>query len=71
MIWGIHFDIANALKEVEELEEQSAQPGFWDDMEQSQKVLQKTKQLKDKIESYESLKTLREDTLMMRILRRL
>ena len=50
---------------MEELEEQSAQPGFWDDMEQSQKVLQKTKQLKDKIESYESLKALREDTLMM------
>ncbi len=50
---------------MEELEEQSAQPGFWDDMEQSQKVLQKTKQLKDKIESYENLKTLREDTLMM------
>lgn len=53
------------MKEVEELEEQSAQPGFWDDMEQSQKVLQKTKQLKDKISSYEDLKTLREDTLMM------
>ena len=34
-------------------------------MEQSQKVLQKTKQLKDKISRYESLCTLREDTLMM------
>ena len=53
------------MKEVEELEKQAAEPGFWDDMEQSQKVLQKTKQLKDKIESYERLKNLREDTLMM------
>ena len=53
------------MKEAEELETQSAEPGFWDDMEKSQKVLQKTKQLKDKIESYESLKTLREDALMM------
>ena len=53
------------MKEVEALETQSAEPGFWDDMEKSQKVLQKTKQLKDKIESYESLKTLREDALMM------
>lgn len=53
------------MKEVEELEAQSAEPGFWDDMESSQKILQKTKQLKDKIDSYESLKTLREDTLMM------
>ncbi len=53
------------MKEAEELETQSAEPGFWDDMEKSQKVLQKTKQLKDKIESYESLKALREDALMM------
>ena len=47
------------------MEAKSAEPGFWDDMEQSQKVLQKTKQLKDKISRYESLCTLREDTLMM------
>ena len=48
-----------------ELEAKAAEPGFWDDMEQSQKILQKTKQLKDKIESYEQLASLREDTLMM------
>ena len=34
-------------------------------MENSQKVIKKTKLLKDKIESYEELKSLREDTLMM------
>ena len=34
-------------------------------MENSQKVLQKTKQLKDKIESYEELRTTREDALVM------
>ena len=34
-------------------------------MENSQKVVKKTKQLKDKIAAYEELKTLREDTLMM------
>ena len=28
---------------------------FWSDMENSQKVLQKTKQLKSKVEAYESL----------------
>ena len=43
MIWGIHFDIAGAMTEIEQLEAQSAQPDFWDDMENSQKVLQKTK----------------------------
>ena len=34
-------------------------------MENSQKILQKTKQLKDKVQAYEDLKTLREDTLML------
>ncbi len=40
-------------------------PDFWDDMENSQKVLQKTKQLKDKVERYETLKTAWEDTIML------
>lgn len=47
------------------LEEESAQPDFWDDMENSQKVLQKTKQLKDKIEAFENLKSKWEDTLVL------
>ncbi len=38
-----------------ELEEISADPSFWDDMEKAQPVLQKTKQLKDKIEKFEKL----------------
>ena len=53
------------MKEAEELEKQAAEPSFWDDMENSQKVIKRTKQLKDKISAYEELKTLREDTLMM------
>ena len=53
------------MKEAEELEAKAAEPGFWDDMEESQKVLQRTKHLRDKIDRYERLKTLREDTLMM------
>jgi len=50
---------------VEKLEAQAAEPGFWDDMENSQKVLQRTKQLKDKIEKWENLKNTRDDALMM------
>ena len=50
---------------MKKLEAVAAEPDFWDDMANSQKVLQKTKQLKDKIESFEHLKTLREDALMM------
>lgn len=37
------------------MEEQTVQPGFWDDMEHSSKVLQKTKGLKDRLESFEQL----------------
>ncbi len=39
--------------------------GFWDDVENSQKVLQKTKQLKDKVARYDSLKGAWEDTLTL------
>ena len=41
--------------EIEELENKAAEPGFWDDMENSQKILQKTKVLKTKVEHYEKL----------------
>ncbi len=42
-------------KEIAQLEEASAVPGFWDDLDHSQKIMQKTKQLKDKVESFEKL----------------
>lgn len=58
-------DIAGALTEIKKLEAQSSEAGFWDDMENSQKVLQKTKQLKDKVERYETLKTGWEDALVL------
>ena len=53
--WGLHFDIARLKGEIEELEQKAAEPGFWDDLENSQKVLQRTKGLKTKIERYEWL----------------
>lgn len=53
--WGLHFDIAKLKGEIEELEQKAAEPGFWDDLENSQKVLQKTKGLKTKVERYERL----------------
>lgn len=58
-------NIAGALSEIDELEKKSAEPGFWDDMENSQKVLQKTKQLKDKVQSYEDLKNSWEDAIVL------
>lgn len=41
--------------EIEELENKAAEPGFWDDLENTQKVLQRTKGLKTKVERYQKL----------------
>lgn len=51
--------------EIAELEEQQTAEGFWDDMETSGKVLQKTKQLKNKVEKFETLCGEREDLLVL------
>ena len=41
-----------AKREVEELEIESAQPGFWDNPEESQKIVSRMGALKGKIEAY-------------------
>lgn len=51
--------------EVDVLEKESAAPDFWDDMENSQKVMQKIGSLKAKVTGYESLKSDYEDALVM------
>ncbi len=51
--------------EIAHLEEQSAQPNFWDDMENSQKIMQRIGALKAKVQSYESLQNDYEDAMMM------
>ena len=53
--WGLLFDVARMKGEIEELEQKAAEPGFWDDLENSQKVLQRTKGLKTKVERYRRL----------------
>jgi len=53
--WGLHFDIPRLRNEIEELEQKAAEPGFWDDIEKSQKILQRTKSLKTKLEKYQKL----------------
>ena len=51
--------------EVEVLEKESAAPDFWDDMENSQKAMQKIGSLKAKVTGYESLRSDYEDALVM------
>ena len=42
--------LETAIREVEMLESESASDGFWDNLEKAQKVQQRVKQLRDKIE---------------------
>lgn len=52
----------NALcREIEELETKASAPDFWDDLENSQKILQKTGKLKNTVESYDNLCSTYED----------
>jgi peptide chain release factor 2 len=48
-------DLEGARREVEELEEKTGDPNFWNDVAASQKVLQRTKQLKGKLENHAKL----------------
>ncbi len=50
---ALNLDAAKA--ELDELERQSGEDGFWNDLDNSQKVLQKIKQLKNKIDGYAKL----------------
>ena len=64
-------ELGNALRiselkaEVESLEKLTFEPDFWSDQENSTKILQKIKQMKDKIEKYEALSLKLEETIMM------
>ncbi len=51
--------------ELEELEHRAAEPEFWNDAENSQKVLQRTKNLQNKIEHYQLIFKDCEDTLTL------
>ncbi|TYQ12880.1 UNVERIFIED_CONTAM: peptide chain release factor 2 [Acetivibrio alkalicellulosi] len=61
MKWGLHFDIANISIVIEELEQKASEPDFWNDAQNSQKILQKLKTLKESLEKYKSLLSQRED----------
>ncbi len=52
-------------EEISQLEQQSSAPDFWDNMEESQKIMQKIGSLKSKVTSYESVKNDFDDALVM------
>ena len=55
----------DAKSEIEVLEKESAAEGFWNDVSNSQKVLQKIKHLKNKCGRYESLQSKWDDLLAL------
>lgn len=55
----------DARKEIEELEHESAQDGFWNDVERSQTVLMKIKRLKNKCERFDKLQGKWEDLVTL------
>ena len=64
-------DLADALdleamrKEILELDQKATAPDFWNDMERSQKILQRSSSLKNKTEKYEKLKSSYDDLLAL------
>ena len=58
-------NIDKAKAEIAELQEQSGKEGFWDDLENSQKVMQTIKHHEATIESYNKLNEKLEDTITM------
>ena len=63
--WGIHFDLANKRDRVEELDKTMEEPGFWDDPDNSTRIVQESKKLKSVIERYEALAESRDDMLTL------
>ncbi len=58
-------DIETKKSRLEELEAQTAVSGFWNDQENSQKVVQEMSHLKNVLKGYEKLRSTYEDTLTL------
>ncbi len=59
------FDIQNSKERILELHEKAAEPNFWDDLENSQKVLQETRSLENNIERYNKIQNSFDDIGVM------
>ncbi|MBE6734736.1 MAG: peptide chain release factor 2 [Ruminococcaceae bacterium] len=57
--------LASMRSQIQQLENRATEPGFWDDLENSQKVLKQTSDLKAKVERYEKLDTMYFDALTL------
>lgn len=53
----IHFDISGLSEKIKELEKQVSTEGFWDNQENSSKVLTELKRMQNKVEKFNNIKT--------------
>ena len=58
-------DLQNKEERIIELERTIEAPDFWDDMDKAQKYMKELKNLKDSIETYNNLKSLYDDILVL------
>ena len=58
-------DLEGKKKRIEELEMEMEAPGFWDDPDSSNRKMKELKNLKDSIETYNNLKSLYDDILVL------
>jgi len=62
---GVSLNIPRTMLDIEELESKAGDPAFWGDLENSQKVLQRTKELKMKVERFAKQTQLCEDLMTL------
>ncbi len=53
----IHFDISGLSEKIKELEKQVSAEGFWDNQENSSKVLTELKRMQNKVEKFNNIRT--------------
>ncbi|MFQ7226444.1 MAG: peptide chain release factor 2 [Enterocloster bolteae] len=62
---GIHFDLDNKVRRIAELDKSMEEPGFWDEPEQSTRMVRESKNLKDEVDTYRALEQQYEDIQVM------
>ena len=62
---GEALGIESLKKEIEELEAKTAEDGFWNDLENSQKIQTRISQLKNKVKAYENLNSQFDDAVVL------
>lgn len=61
MKWGLPFDVAGRCEKIAELEYKMSEPGFWDEPEKAQMVMQELTGIKDSVVKYNNLRNKYED----------